>query len=190
MFKDFQSKFSMLCEENTSRFKQSGFLMGDYVIIRPDALKNDFFKGKASGFIDKVKEMMNSDKPLKVSAIKSSRPESSNDLAGGANDSYANTFADVITCLTPALWTDPMTLPTEVLDVVIPTGSNWSPSMPDSWKRKDDSQIEPIPVKDVGGEIEHQTQGSKRKLATKDTKGLGKGARDGSKDAKKPVKKD
>ena len=185
MFNTFKSKFSVLCEENTTRFKQSGFLMGDFCVIRPDALKNDFFKGKASGFIDKVKEMMNSDKPLKISAIKSSRPESSNDLASGANDSYDNTFADVITCLTPALWTDPMTLPTEVLDVVIPTDSNWSPSMPDTWKRRDDSIINPEEVPDAKGDLAKQTQGNDRKLPTKDTKGLGKSAVDGQKSVKK-----
>jgi hypothetical protein len=190
MFKDFTSKFSVLCEEATTRFNQSGFLMGDYCVIRPDALKNDFFKGKATDFIAKVKEMMKSDKPLKISSIKSSRPESSNDLVAGAGNAYIGTFADVITCLSPALWTNPITLPTEVLDVVVPLENNWSPANPDSWKRKDDSQIKPVPVKDADGELEHQTQGSKRKLPTKDTKGITKGsAKDASTGLKKPAKK-
>ena len=185
MFKDFKSKFSLLVEENTLRYKQSGVLFGDYCIIRPDALKSDFMKGKPSNFVDKIKSMMNSDKPLKISVVKSVRPESSNDLAAGAGEASVGTMVDVITCLTPATFVDPVTLPVELIDVVIPNDNNWSPAMPDSWKRKDDSQITPIPVTDATGELDHQTQGSKRKLATKDTKGLGKSAVDGKKSAKK-----
>jgi hypothetical protein len=188
MFKDFKSKFSILCEEATTRFNQSGVLVGDYCVIKPEILKSEFLKNKPSIFADKIKEKIKSDLPLKIASVKSSRPESSNDLVAGAGNAFIGTFVDVITCMTPATWVDPITLPVEFIDVVIPDGQNWSPANPESWKRRDDSQIEPIPVKDVGGETEHQTQGSKRKLATKDTKGIGKSAKDGRSQVKKPVK--
>lgn len=187
MFKDFKSNFILLVEEATTRFNQGGVLVGDYIIIRPEALKSEYVKNKPSNFVDMVKQMINSDLPLKIGSVKSARPESSNDLVAGAGNAFIGTFVDVVQCLNPALFTNPITLPIELIDVVIPQGNNWSPANPDSWTRKDDTQIEPIPVKDATGELDHQTQGSKRKTATKDTKGLGKSAVDGRKQVKKPV---
>ena len=189
MFKDFKSKFEVLCEEETLRFKQSGVLFGDFCVLRKDCLKSEFMKGKPSNFVDMITQMLKSDKPLKIGSVKSIRPESSNDLAGGAGMAAVGTLVDIITCLTPATWVNPVTLPVELIDIVIPNDNNWSPAMPESWMRKDDTQIKPSAVKAVGGEIAHQTSGSDRKLATKDTAGIGKSAVDGSKGLKKPVKK-
>lgn len=175
MYKDHISTFSILAEEQISRFNQGGFQSGDYCVIRKNAINHPEIKNKASQFIDKVKQMINSDKPLKISAIKSSRPESSNDLASGAGNAFSGEYLDIITCLTPATWVDPITLPADVVDVVTPENNNWSPSHPESWKYKNKVQIKPKNVEKAEGETEEQTKGSKQKLPTSDTKGISKG---------------
>ncbi len=189
MYKNFQSKFMLLVEEDTQRFKNQGFETGDYCVIVKNALSHPEIVNRADGFKEKVKQMIKSDKPLKISAIKSTRPESSNDLIGGAGGgAFTGVWLDIITCLTPATWVDPITLPGDIVEVVVPEDGNWSPAMPDSWKYANKVQIKPKAVKKAKGETEEQTQASKQKLATKDTKGLvGKGAKDGRDQAKKPV---
>jgi hypothetical protein len=159
-----QTKFDVLVEEVTSRYQQGGLLMGDFVIIRKDALKNAKLQGRPSNFIDMVKSAIETKLPLRVSAIKSERPESSNDLVGGVNNAPTGYWVDVCVEYAPGLWRDPMTLPLEILDIANPEGGNL-PAWPDSVKRKDDSIIEPEKVKiDSKAENVKQTQGDDRNL--------------------------
>jgi hypothetical protein len=183
MFKKFNSKFSVICEEETSRYRQGGYLMGDFAVINKKALNHPEIKNKPSNFIDVVKELINSDLPLKISAVKSERPESQHDLYA-AGSLMTKIYIDLVQEYAPGLFKNAITLPAEVVDVVNPTSNNWSPKHPESWKYDNKEQIEAVPVKDANDSIEHQTQGNKRKTATKDTKGITKGTAKGAKGAK------
>jgi hypothetical protein len=190
MYKDFKSKFSLLAEEETSRYKTGGgLLMGDYVTIDKSVFNNPKLKGRPSQFFDKIKEIMASDLPLKVSTIKSMRPETSNGLYGGAEapDEY---FVDVIQCVTPALWVNPITLPIEVLELQKPDGNNFAPEGSESWEYDDRSNVNAKELKNKTGEDTKVTKVNdpQRNMTTKNTKGLGKSAKDGRSQVAKPKK--
>lgn len=165
-----QNKFDFIVEEVTSRYQQGGLVTGDFVLIRKDALKNDKLKGRPSNFIEKLKEIIATKLPLRVSAVKSERPESSNDLIGGANHSGTNYWVDVCIEYAPGLWRDPMTLPLEVLDINNPSDYNL-PSWPDEVKRDNKLEIKPTKIKTDKKELNiKQTQGDQRALDTKNVK--------------------
>jgi hypothetical protein len=186
MYKDFKSKFNVLSEEFTSRFQSAGVLNGDFCIIRPDAIKNEKISKRGSQYIDKIKEYIASKLPLKVCAVQSERPETSNSIAG-QGDLMTAVGVDVVQELAPGLWTQPMSLPLECIDVVMPDGNNWSPTHPEEWKRKDDTIIHPKEVKDATDDLQKQTAGKDRKLAKKNEKGgPAKEPKDGRDQVKKP----
>jgi hypothetical protein len=190
MFKDFKSKAALMMEEATSRYTTGGGLMpGDYVLIRKDVLKHKKLEGRPSQFYDKIKEIINSQLPLKVGAIKSMRPETQNGLFGGA-EAPSEYWVDVVQCANPALFVNPITLPIEVLDFVNPEGNNFSPEHPDNWSYDNKVQISPAKVQaSKDKELTGQTSGDKRNLPTKDTKGEHVvEPKDGRKQADKPKK--
>lgn len=164
-----KTKFDVLVEEVTSRYQQGGLLMGDYVIIRKDALKNEKLKDRPSNFFEMLKTAMESGLPIRVSAIKSERPETSNDLIGGANNAPTGFWVDICVEYAPGLWKSPMTLPLEVLEIANPENGNY-PSWPDSVKRKDNTTKMEEPNPKATEENIKQTQGNKRNLPQKDTK--------------------
>jgi hypothetical protein len=190
MFKDFKSKFAVLCEEETSRWTGAGLMPGDYIKIRKDALKSPKLAGRPSQFYDKIKEIMNSDLPLKASAIKSMRPETQHGLFMGA-DSPAEFYVDVVQCLTPATFVNNMTLPLEVLDKVEPEGNNFSPEHPDSWSYDNKVQIHPAQPQVSDKELLKQTDAANanKNLVTKHKKGEHtKEPKDGRDQVDKPKK--
>lgn len=157
-------KFDVLVEEVISRYQQGGLVTGDFVIIRKDALSNPKLKDRPSNFIDKIKHAIEVKLPLRVSAVKSERPESSNDLVGGANNAPTGFWVDVCVEYAPGLWRDPITLPLEVLDIANPEDGNL-PSWPDEVKRADNTNFKPEEADIKGKELNiKQTQGDQRKL--------------------------
>lgn len=189
MFKNYESKFSLLAEEETSRYKTGGGLMaGDYVKIRKDVLKNAKLAGRPSQFYDKIKELMNSDLPLKASAIKSMKAETQHGLFGGA-EAPSEYWIDVVQLANPALFVNPITLPIEVLDFVSPNENNFSPEHPDAWSYDSKVQMKPAAPQITDKDLLAHTAGDKRNMPTKDTKiALGKEAKDGRDGLKKPNK--
>lgn len=187
MFKDFNSKFTILCEEDISRFRQGGFLAGDYVKILPSVLKHPKLAGRGSQFFDQIREMVANKLPTKISTIKSERAESSNGLIGSP-DAPTGHWADVVQCASPALFVNVITLPIDVLEVITPEGNGFSPDLPDEWKYDNKVQIKAVPVKlSKDAELQLQTQGTKRWLPTEHTPGIGPEAKDGRDGLKKPV---
>jgi len=188
MYKDFNSKFAVLCEEETTRWKGAGLMPGDYVKIRKDVLKSPKLAGRPSQFYDRIKEIMNSDLPLKCSAIKSMRPETQHGLFGGA-DAPAEFYVDIVQCANPGLFVNCMTLPLEVLDFVSPNENNFSPEHPDSWSYDNKVQMHPAAPQVTDKELLSHTQGDKRNMPTKDTKNPhAKEPKDGRNQATKPKK--
>jgi hypothetical protein len=189
MYATFKSKFSILVEEETNRWKTgAGVSPGDYVKIRKDVFKSPKLAGRPSDFYKKIREIMSNGLPTKASAIKSERPETQHGLFGGAESPTAF-WVDVVQLASPALFVNAITLPVEVLDVVHPEGNNFSPDLPDQWKYDNKVQMEPKEVKLAKDETDAQTSGSKRELPTKNNKDVqGKEAKDGRDGLKKPKK--
>ena len=137
-----ETKFDVLFENMLERFQQGGFLIGDRVRFKKDALKMDFFKNKGTNFLDIVKACMdpNFDLNLRVSAVKSVYPTTSQNYRGGT-ESPDKIFVDVIIEYAPGLYRNPMTVPIETLELQ-DDGINRGP-IPDSIKRKSKINIKP-----------------------------------------------
>lgn len=137
-----ETKFDVLFENMLERYQQGGFLIGDRVRFKKDVLKMDFFKNKGTNFLDIVKACMdpNFDLNLRISAIKSTRPTTTQNYRGGT-ESPDDIYADVIIEYAPGLYRNPMTVPIEALELQ-DDGINRGP-VPDSLKRKSKIQIKP-----------------------------------------------
>lgn len=137
-----ETKFDVLFENLLERYQQGGLLIGDRVRFKKDALKLDFFKNKGSNFLDIVKACMdpNFDLNLRVSAIKSIRPTTTQNYRGGT-ESPDNIYVDIIIEYAPGLYRNPMTVPVEALELQ-DDGINTGP-VPDSIRRKSKIQIKP-----------------------------------------------
>jgi len=140
-----EAKFNVLFENLLERYQQGGFLIGDRVRFKKDALQLDFFKNKGQNFLDIVKSCMdpNFDLNLRISAIKSTRPTTTQNYRGGS-ESPDNIYADVIIEYAPGLYRNPMTVPIEALELQ-EDGINTGP-VPDSVKRKSKVEIKPKAV--------------------------------------------
>lgn len=137
-----ETKFDVLYENVLERFQQGGFLIGDRVRFKKDVLKMDFFKNKGQNFLDVVRACMdpNFDLNLRVSALKSIYPTTSQNYRGGT-ESPDSIFADVIIEYAPGLYRNPMTVPIDALELQ-DDGINRGP-VPDSLKRKSKINIKP-----------------------------------------------
>jgi hypothetical protein len=141
-----ETKFDVLFENLLERFQQGGFIIGDRVRFKKDALNMEFFKNKGTNFLEVVKACMDPgfDLNLRVSAIKSIYPTTTQNYRGGA-ESPDKIYADVIVEYAPGLYRNPMTVPIEALELQ-DDGINTGP-VPDSIRRKSKINIKPEKVK-------------------------------------------
>jgi hypothetical protein len=133
----FEKKFEKLFEDTIYRFQSGGFLAGDVVKFRANALSNEKVKGLSEQYQEMIKNAMNSDLNIRLSAVKSIRPNTAQNYDAYGTDAVADMFADVVVEHAPGCWQTPMTVPIEVLERV-DTGINLAP-VPDSLKRASQS---------------------------------------------------
>lgn len=129
------TKFNVLLENLLERYQSGGFLIGDRVKFRKDWNKLDFFKEKASSFIQMIEATADPkfDLNLRISALKSIYPTTTQNYRGGT-ESPDHIYADIIVEYAPGLYRNPMTVPVEALELQ-DDGINRGP-VPDSLKRK------------------------------------------------------
>jgi len=141
-----ETKFNVLYENVLERYQQGGFVIGDRVKFRKDCLKLDFFQNKGQSFLDLIKATMapGFDLNLRISALKSTRPTTTQNYRGGT-ESPDDVYADVIIEYAPGLYRNPMTVPIDALELQ-DDGINTGP-VPDSVKRKNNVQIKPKEAK-------------------------------------------
>jgi hypothetical protein len=130
------SKFEQLCESEMERFQQGGFMIGDRIRFKKDALKHAYISSRAQSFIDIVKACMDPtfDLNLRIGAIKSVYPATTQNYGAGVSTPPDMVFFDVYIEYAPGLYRNPMTIPLEVIEV-IDDGNNRGP-VPDSVRRK------------------------------------------------------
>jgi hypothetical protein len=133
------AKFNNLYESAIQRFTRGGFLIGDLVKFRENALSNDFLKAQGSNYVEKIKEYMQSDLNLRVSAVKPVYP---NSFSPGNIQNEAESFlCDIVQEKAPGLYYSFITVPASMLEH-IDTGVNLAP-VPDSLKRPNNEIITP-----------------------------------------------
>lgn len=167
--KKFSGKYEMLAEVALTRYQQSGFLIGDYVRIKKNALNNEKIKGMSDQYKDRIKQFQNSDVNLRICAVKNKYPDSSFGVVGSP-DMPIDSFVDVVQEISLANWVNPMTIPMDAVELV---ETEFYAPIPDSVKRP---SPEPTEFDDKGvakGDMgaEEATRMSKElNLATKNTK--------------------
>ena len=108
------SKFNVLLEYSLNRYQLGGFLVGDVVTIKPSALKHRDIVERGQTFKDLLQSKIKNKDLLRVSAVKSIRP----DITGRPNNSgVADYYIDVFEEYAPGMFHNVMTLPAEVLEV-------------------------------------------------------------------------
>jgi hypothetical protein len=134
-------KYNQIFESTLERFKQGGLLTGDLVKFRSNALTNDWVKKQLPNMVDKIKEFIESDKNIRVSAVKALRPA----VAGAvqSNEQVDDWYCDVTQEEAPGLFLNFLTVPLELLEQ-IDTEGNLAP-IPDS--QKHDPNDERVTIK-------------------------------------------
>lgn len=166
------SKFDTLLEAELSRFQSSGFLVGDRVRFKKDALKSEYILNRAKSFQDIVKACMDPgfDLNLRIGALKSIYPSSATNFQAG-HVAPDGTFADIYIEYAPGLFRNPMTLPIQVLEIIEDEGRG---PIPDSLRRKNNihGPEEQKADSDIKAEVNLTTQNVKLPGANKwdDTK--------------------
>jgi len=163
--KNFSSNFTQICEETLYRYNQGGFLRGDYVTIKKDALKNDKIEKLSDPMKALLEDAIKKNTRFRISYIKSGRSEAPSGPVDAPNIPSC-AWADVVMEYAPGMWKEPMTLPLEVLEKVELEGEmDGYPQYSDEIKRENDYSTK-------GASPVDQTMGedSNRKLASKNTK--------------------
>jgi len=164
--KNFNSNFTQICEETLNAYSQGGFLRGNYVIIKPDALKNEALKQISDPMKAIITDAIKKKTMFRISYIKSGNSEAPSGPVDAPNIATGTLWADVVVEYAPGMWKDPMTLPVEVLKKVELEGEmDGYPQYSSEIKRENDYSTS-------GAKPVDQTKGddSNRKLSTKNTK--------------------
>jgi hypothetical protein len=137
----FKGKFETLCEDTLYRFQQAGFLTGDVVKFKENALDTDFGKKIGENFKERIKHAQETGLNLRVSSIKTIRANTASGTIGGA-EAPDDFFVDVVVEYAPGLWREPMSVPVELIER-IDCEPNLAP-VPDSMKRetREDGDLE------------------------------------------------
>lgn len=163
--KNFTGKYEAIFEETLNRFQQGGFLAGDYVKIKKDALKAEHTKKFTKQMQAMIESIIKSETPLRISYIKSAHAEAPSGPVGAPNVPGC-VWADVVIEYAPGMWKDPMTLPLDILEKVEiesegstgDTGMSGYAQYSPSILRPDHTQIKPTEVKSTNNREEEDSK--------------------------------
>lgn len=129
------SNFEKLFEAESERFQQGGFMVGDRIRFKKDALRHEYVSKRAQSFQDIVKACMDPsfDLNLRIGAIKSIYPTTTQNYGNGTQ-SPDGIFFDIYIEYAPGLYRNPMTVPLEIIQHM--DDENNRGPVPNSLKRK------------------------------------------------------
>lgn len=168
-------KFNQIFESTIDRFKQGGLLTGDLVKFKANALTNEWVKKQLPTMVDKIKEFIESDKNIRVAAVKALRPAAAGSFQ--SNLQVDDWYCDITQEEAPGLFLNFLTVPIELLDQIDVEGN--LPPIPDSQKFDPNDErvtIKPEEVKIEQGDTEHnaaygtKSQEGDKSLSNKDYK--------------------
>lgn len=131
--KKHNGKYNYLVETAIQRYQQNGFLVGDVVKIKNNALSGEKMKGVSEAVKEKIKQLSDSGANLRISAVKTKRSNTSTGEIGGVT-APADYYVDIVQEINPANWVNPITLPIEAIERV--DHENFYPDVPEEFKRK------------------------------------------------------
>jgi hypothetical protein len=129
------SNFDMLFEKELEKFQTGGYLVGQRIRLKKDALKHEYIASRAQSFQDMIRACMDPgfDLNLRIGAIKSIYPTTTQNYGNGT-ESPTGTFFDVYIEYAPGLFRNPMTIPIEVVEEIPGDDGSRGP-IPDSLRR-------------------------------------------------------
>lgn len=165
------SKFESMLTEMFDRFTNGGgFLQGDVVRVKSDISSSPWWKEQSDAVKSRIKDMTEkSNRVYRISALKSCRARTAGAYGLGAEPQAQD--ADVVREINPSFWMDPVTIPTQFLEINDP-GVNM-PAYDKDLVRKDTSHIDPKEVgknKDKVAEDQTLVNDAERNLTAKNIK--------------------
>ena len=142
-------RFLNLYESWMGRYNHSGFLVGDIVKFKDDALKHEFLKTQASDITNVIKELIDCGCTLRVKNVINNYPSVMG--AGNSDDAGPDFSIEVCRELAPGLFDGSGVLAHPDMLEIIDVYPNLTP-VPDKLKRKEKINIKPVEVKDEEGE--------------------------------------
>ena len=128
------SNFDTLFENEAGRFQQGGFMVGDRIRFKANALKHEYVTKRAQSFQDIVRSCMDPsfDLNLRIGATKSIYPTTTQNYGNGTQ-SPDGIFFDIYIEYAPGLYRNPMTVPLDIVELM-DDGMQRGP-IPDSLRR-------------------------------------------------------
>jgi hypothetical protein len=128
------SNFDTLFEAEAERFQQGGFMVGDRIRFKSDAMKHEYVTKRAQSFQDIVRSCMDPsfDLNLRIGATKSIYPTTTQNYGNGTQ-SPDGIFFDIYIEYAPGLYRNPMTVPLDIVELM-DDGMQRGP-IPDSLRR-------------------------------------------------------
>ena len=134
-----KKRFDTLLETYLQKLTRGGFLGGAMVRVKSDVFKSDFYKDQTQEYKDTLKAWSESDLLLRVSSVKPTRPTAQG--SGNAEITGSEFDVDITQEIAPGRYVTYLTVPAKYLE---PYGNGINlPPIPDSLKRKDNTQIKP-----------------------------------------------
>lgn len=163
----FTGKFEKLHEETLFRYQQGGFLRGDYVKIKKNALKNELVEQFSEQLKNILQDAIKNETVLRVSYIKSGKSESFSGPVDAANIPSCELWADCYVEHAPGMWHNVMTIPLSIIEKIEVEGANGYPQYDKKLIRPNAEEPDR-----VDKELKKQTMGDddNRKLSKKNTK--------------------
>lgn len=152
-------RFVKVYESIVNRYNRGGFLTSDVVKFIPDVMKDPFLKLVDDAYKAKIKEYAECEENLRVRNVKSTFPA----VMGAGNPDY-NGYSfgiEISREIAPGTFENGGIVVPQNLLVKVNNYPNL-PEVPDKFKRKDDTQIEPVEVKDENEEVPFLSPGRTR----------------------------
>lgn len=137
------NKFDTILESAFNRFQGGGFLSGDLVKLKENALGSEWAKKQPENLLQKLKEFAETDENIRVSSVKALRPAVSGSVQ--QHEQVDDFYCDIVREKAPGLFMDFITIPAELLEY-IDFGTNLPP-VPGSQRRDHPGDGKPEEVK-------------------------------------------
>jgi len=113
------SNFDTLFEAEAERFQQGGFMVGDRIRFKSDAMKHEYVTQRAQSFQDIIRSCMEPsfDLNLRIGATKSIYPTTTQNYGNGTQ-SPDGIFFDIYIEYAPGLYRNPMTVPLGIVELM------------------------------------------------------------------------
>ena len=133
------SKFDLIIESSMRRYNQNTLVVGDRIKFIDNYKNHDWVRQQAPVKLERLEDMINSGDNLRISAVKSSKP---NVAESGHFEVVDAIFYDVVREAAPGFYSQVFTVPQELVEW-LDDYPNLSGEKPDGQKRNDTSNIKP-----------------------------------------------